>query len=211
MIRGKVSWDGPVLLVNELPVDVFQELKNAKKGATHVEKLVGVFPDEYKLDTTKCPKFTKHCLNVSNRFLEKCGDQPVFRQIRDNTPWGTQLKIADFWRNEMYSGSYNPLHQHSGLLSFIIYLEVPYTIEHQIQTESYLEPRKVKHGFTEFIDPFSHYTRFFPVSPAMEGTMLLFPAWVKHVVYPFKNCDKPRVTIAGNIMLDYGDEGEEHF
>jgi len=211
MIRGKISWDGPVILVHELPIDIFQELKNLKNGAARVDKLVGVFPDEYKLDTTQCPSFIEHCTNLSSMFLQTCGDQPVFKQIRDNVPPGSQIKISDIWKNEMYSGSYNPLHQHSGLLSFIIYLEVPYTIEQQIEIESYLDPRKVKNGFTEFIDPFTHYTKFFPVSPKMEGTMLLFPAWVKHVVYPFKNCSKPRITIAGNVILDHGDEGEEHF
>ncbi|QDH50613.1 hypothetical protein [Synechococcus phage S-B43] len=102
----------------------------------------------------------------------------------------------------MYPGDYNPLHDHAGLLSFIIYVDVPYTLQQQIDEEPDLKPTQIRHGFTEFIDPFLHYNRTFPVSSQMEGEMFLFPAWVKHVVYPFKNSAQPRVTIAGNIKFD---------
>ena len=34
-----------------------------------------------------------------------------------------------------------------------------------------------------------------------EGTMLFFPAMLKHQVYPFYNSDEDRISISGNISL----------
>ena len=51
------------------------------------------------------------------------------------------------------------------------------------------------------------------VEKGIEGQVILFPAWVNHVVYPFKGFSGiPRVSISGNIVLDYGIvDGAEHF
>jgi len=39
------------------------------------------------------------------------------------------------------------------------------------------------------------------MSPDMEGTMLFFPANLKHIVYPFYDCKEERISISGNISL----------
>ena len=43
------------------------------------------------------------------------------------------------------------------------------------------------------------------MSPKMEGTMLFFPANLKHIVYPFYDCKKERISISGNISLRLAD------
>ena len=35
-----------------------------------------------------------------------------------------------------------------------------------------------------------------------EGRIVLFPAQLQHVVYPFYNSNKIRMSIAGNILLN---------
>ena len=40
------------------------------------------------------------------------------------------------------------------------------------------------------------------LSPAYEGTMLLFPSELKHAVHPYYNCKEDRISISGNIALD---------
>ena len=42
----------------------------------------------------------------------------------------------------------------------------------------------------------------FQLSPDDEGRILFFPAWLQHMVYPFYECEKERVTISGNIALE---------
>ena len=41
-----------------------------------------------------------------------------------------------------------------------------------------------------------------PLSPEDEGRMLFFPAWLKHQVYPFYECEEERITISGNIVYN---------
>ena len=40
------------------------------------------------------------------------------------------------------------------------------------------------------------------MSSEWENSMLFFPAELRHQVYPFYNCDEPRITIAGNVGYD---------
>ena len=41
--------------------------------------------------------------------------------------------------------------------------------------------------------------RAYKLSKDYEGTMLFFPARLRHCVYPFYGTDKPRISIAGNL------------
>ena len=42
----------------------------------------------------------------------------------------------------------------------------------------------------------------YEMNPEVEGTILFFPAKLKHCVYPFYNCDEDRISISGNISLN---------
>ena len=39
----------------------------------------------------------------------------------------------------------------------------------------------------------------FKLSPKLEGTMLFFPATLRHCVHPFYETDEARISIAGNL------------
>ena len=51
----------------------------------------------------------------------------------------------------------------------------------------------------DILGQMSNYT--YEMNPEMEGTIVFFPAKLKHVVYPFYNCDEDRISISGNIQL----------
>lgn len=202
--NNNIEWVSPFILKNKLPFDVFDELSRASKGNLYVDKLVGLFPDQYQIDLKECPLFEKHALSVSDFFAEKCGKTPIFTEIRQNVPYGSSVYVKDLWVNEMYSGSYNKLHRHDGIMSFIIFIDVPYTHEDQVKEEQYIDdPQKVMNGCTEFLDPYTQSLYKLRVERGIEGNMFLFPSWIYHVVYPFKNVDKPRISMAGNISFDY--------
>ena len=42
----------------------------------------------------------------------------------------------------------------------------------------------------------------FYLEPKDEGTILFFPASLRHQVYPFYSSNKERISISGNIALD---------
>ena len=44
-----------------------------------------------------------------------------------------------------------------------------------------------------------------------EGVMLFFPARLEHCVHPFYTSDEPRITIAGNVVLDLNSQIPSNF
>ena len=54
----------------------------------------------------------------------------------------------------------------------------------------------------EYINILGHIKTFaYLLNSDYEGTMLFFPAALRHCVYPFYNTDEPRISISGNIAL----------
>ena len=39
------------------------------------------------------------------------------------------------------------------------------------------------------------------IDQTWEGVLMMFPAYLKHQVYPFQTCDEHRISIAGNIKI----------
>ena len=107
--------------------------------------------------------------------------------------------ITDLWCNFQKAGEFNPPHDHGGLLSFVIYLKVPKAIKEECKehekTKSSAGPGAVAF-FIGDSDRKNSVTNnsFFPE----EGDIFVFPAWLKHWVYPFKS-DVTRVSVSGNI------------
>ena len=126
----------------------------------------------------------------------------MIKRESDSTPTRKKLNLNELWINEQKSGEYNPLHIHGGLFSFVVYLQIPYTMSEQTKIDKNLSSEKVLNGATQFFDPYNHFDRKIIVDKSSEGLMVLFPAWVLHTVYPYKGKYKnPRVTISGNINL----------
>ena len=67
---------------------------------------------------------------------------------------------------------------------------------------SEISDQNIKAGIFEFeyIDPLGIIQNLgYKLSPALEGTMIFFPAKLRHCVYPFYKTDEPRISIAGNL------------
>ena len=119
------------------------------------------------------------------------------------------IRLEKFWANYQYKHEFNPPHNHSGLYAFVIWMKIPYTSEEQKKLK-FLDGVKdisKKAGEFEFL-----YTNLvgdiastipYPMNPELEGTIVLFPAQFMHCVYPFYNCDEPRISLSGNLMVSY--------
>ena len=113
-----------------------------------------------------------------------------------------QYIVSDLWCNFQRANEFNPPHNHGGLLSFVIYLKVPKDIKNEClrhqETKSSAGPGSISF-FMGDSDKKNSVTNnsFFPE----EGDMFIFPAWLKHWVFPFKSkCT--RVSVSGNVR-DY--------
>ena len=111
-------------------------------------------------------------------------------------PW----TLDDLWINFQQSGEYNPPHNHTGDMSFVIFLQVPKELvrEYEQTKDDHNSegPGVICFQYGERL-PFniSRYWRM-----PTEGMIIMFPAWVQHYVHSF-NSDVERITVSGNIRF----------
>ena len=110
--------------------------------------------------------------------------------------------LREWWVNYQYQNEFNPLHDHSGVYSFVIWLKIP--TNHAEQNVGNESNRKCKGSFsfqyTGILGDMRTY--WYNLSKEDEGTLLLFPSKLSHQVYPFYDCDEDRISVSGNIFLD---------
>lgn len=128
-------------------------------------------------------------------------------EILKNNP---KLKVISFkldpmWINFQQKYEYNPLHDHSGLFSFVIWVNIPYDLEKEMSVpgvHASNSPLATSFNFT-YTNVFGEIISLpFYAEKKYEGTILFFPSKLKHLVYPFLTSDDFRVTISGNIQLN---------
>tara|TARA_R100001510_G_C7567046_1_gene144941 strand:- start:76 stop:657 length:582 start_codon:yes stop_codon:yes gene_type:complete len=115
-----------------------------------------------------------------------------------------QLELTELWVNFQKKYEFNPVHDHAGLYSFVIWHKIPYLIE-----EEYKHFPETKEGWCKagnfsfiFINQMGRIvTNDLPVDKTWEGKIALFPARLHHVVYPFYSSNDYRVTISGNVAI----------
>lgn len=114
-----------------------------------------------------------------------------------------EFVLDKVWINFQKKYDFNPVHIHSGVFSFVIWLDIPFLLS---------EERKVFNGETktstsEFSFLYSDIlgriqTYNLNLEAPSEGTICLFPSHLPHVVYPFYTSEKNRISISGNIRVD---------
>lgn len=132
----------------------------------------------------------------------------------ENTPFEikrSQEGAFDVWVNYQKKHEYNPLHYHHGVLSFVIWLKIPYDINKESSLPMYQTKAATSPGIFKFVVPNPYIDESSPygysnliqksitVSSDMENTLILFPACLCHEVHPFFTSDELRISVAGNI------------
>ena len=108
----------------------------------------------------------------------------------DNIPLGLDFRGGP-WINYQRCGEFNPTHDHSGVISSVIFVDIPEEIDHENDVQKY---QCMSHGCLEFVYDNSKTVRVTPKT----GMILVFPADLRHQVYPFQS-DVERVTLSFNI------------
>ena len=148
---------------------------------------------------------------IQNKILELIQNHErkfqCFERIFNHMVSFANAPIYEFeriWVNVQRQGEFIPLHQHSGVYSFVIWLQIPYIINEQHNNDFNRILHKDRTSMFEFvhIDSFGKLqnTRL-PVDKTWEGKIAVFPAELHHQVYPFYNTDESRISISGNVRL----------
>ena len=114
------------------------------------------------------------------------------------------LIVKTAWVNFQAKHEFNPVHDHSGVFSFVIWLMIPYDIETEINCSPGVDGRTPSPGhfsffYTNSLGNICSYV--IPADSSMENTLLLFPAKLAHSVYPFYSSDDYRISVSGNIVF----------
>lgn len=113
--------------------------------------------------------------------------------------------IPSMWVNYQKQGEFNPVHSHTGVYSFVIWMKIPTDWEEQNNL-----PISANSGCPSSSSFVLYYSNTqggtesweYRLDPSWEGTMLLFPSTFRHAVYPFFNCEEDRISMSGNVLLN---------
>lgn len=118
-------------------------------------------------------------------------------------------KLGDYyldslWVNFQEKYEFNPIHDHNGVLSFVIWISIPYDLSKEL--EIFPNSNRRRTSLFEFVLPHhsnkSNITTVpIQVDKSYEGTMILFPSYSSHTVYPFYTSDDYRISVSGNFKF----------
>ena len=160
------------------------------------ESLAGQITKEYQITKS---------LPLLNPYLEEMGRayQKEWDYYPKENPNNNDLKVESVWVNMQKKLEVNPLHNHDGTLSFVAWLYVPFKLEDERNMENCKNSRTVELASTfQFvynttIGTIANCPMF--VESGWEGRIVMFPAKLLHMVYPFQTSDDYRISIAGNL------------
>jgi len=188
-----------ILPIDNVPKDVIDYLNNNVSDEHANSILAGHIKEEYSYKDW--PPFVENFI-LSNINSE----EPTLGQwlgknktLSKNVP----LYLKSLWVNFQKKHEFNPLHDHTGLFSFIIFLKIPYNLEDEDkffpQPAGDYSTSRLSFVLTDYLgDVFELKLN---VDKSFENKMIMFPSPLKHMVYPFYSTDEHRVTVSGNISL----------
>ena len=195
----------PQNVLDELKIQIDELQSDFSKGKKYNNDLAGEIEHEYKIS----PLFqTKQYIKDLSQLLE---NKSQF--IGKNYNPLPTLRLSDFWINFQKKHEYNPIHNHKGAYSFVIWYQIPYTFENELKYHH--TSQECHHGKFGFVSPSpfgeSHKMRFdmekvigtyfLDTDKSKEGYIAIFPSNLDHIVYPFYSSNDYRITVAGNIEI----------
>ena len=135
-----------------------------------------------------------------NKHMEAYGatNRPIMKE-------GQTLAVNSLWVNFQRQTEFNPMHDHAGVYSFVIWMQIPTSFEEQrklpITINSNASTQISNFSFT-YVDILGKMKSFaYNMEKEAEGYMVLFPSSLHHLVNPFYDNDGERISISGNISV----------
>ena len=99
---------------------------------------------------------------------------------------------------------YLPLHHHEGVLSWVLWVKIPYEIEEERKQDLDDKGESVTAclNFSYFDIAGNQRSLPVPVDKSQEGVLMMFPSKLLHQVNPFYKSEGERISISGNIRYE---------
>lgn len=202
---------GPSTFVSmsNLPKDVGKQFdtideeirrSNFTSAEKYNDKLVGHIKKEFEV-----PKHLQ-ANNIKSFLVWLAGctvsNDPSLKTLFDGieyVPVSELLNLDNMWINYMQKHEFNPVHNHTGLLSWVVWNKIPFNVEDEMK----VFPDTINNVTSTFSfvydAPVKHMS--IPVDKYMQNYICMFPSHLHHCVYPFYTSDDYRVSFSGNIFL----------
>ena len=200
---GILSTKLPTEMLNILTKEVEKIISsNFNSHSAYNQNLLGHMQHEYDLDNciNTVEPFVLYLANAYNKQYNWFNDSDA--NYENDRP--KQLKLTDLWVNIQKKHEFNPPHEHTGIMSFVIWIKIPYKLADE---EAYFPPvsgnanrtSKFSFHYSNLVGQHQHY--MIDVDKDHEGTIAMFPSKLNHSVNPFYTSDDYRISISGNIRL----------
>ena len=187
-----------------IPTNIYQALNqeivdihtNDKDIVKMNHSLAGQITKEYEITKSR---------QLLDPYLEEMGRayQKEWNYYPKENPNNNNLTVESVWVNMQKKLEVNPLHNHDGTLSFVAWLYVPFKLEDERNMENCKNSRTVELAstfqfvYTTALGTIANCPMF--VESGWEAKIIMFPAKLLHMVYPFQTSDDYRISIAGNL------------
>lgn len=194
-------------VAKKLEPDVFEKLKTEIKRVQET-------PEQYK------PMNKDLAGNIEKEYKLSCDlgflhDEvlTLLEEHEKQFAYGKTLKIfekdvpycwGDTWVNFQKKHEFNPVHDHTGVFSYVVWVDIPYlSADEKASAISVNSNHSVAGSFMFYY--VSNYGKIqtyeIPADKTYNGMIMLFPAALQHAVYPFSTSDDYRISVSGNIMF----------
>jgi hypothetical protein len=179
--------NAPEQVMSEIKEQVNGILSGTKPAMLFNKRLAGQIKGEFGLEFS----------DASKQLIEFLGAE----YIKKNKMVIEQpVKFQEAWMNLQVKHEYNPLHDHSGVLSWVIWVNIPYDLEEELKTfpdAKNQDASMFSFVYTNVLGEISTFN--LRIDKSWEGRMVIFPAKMKHMVAPFYTSDGIRISVAGNL------------
>ena len=179
-------------LIDDVPKNILKSL-NQKISEANIDvsnMLAGNISKEYDLLHAK-DLLESYLIELFHFYNESYNYTNLVDQVNQPVP----ITLNNLWVNFQEKGEFNPSHKHSGIMSFVIWLDIPYDIKEESKDAGTFE-----FVYTDILGNTIPYK--IPVDKNFNGKIIMFPNRLMHSVYPYFSTEKQRITIAGNLALD---------
>ena len=200
IIEGKLS--------DEIIKNLWQEIEEAKrKPESTKSSLAGNITESLILNSSSenLSLFTQKILPKYVDLYVKSFEGALVKFISPRKK-GYEFILDKLWVNFQTKHEFNPIHDHKGALSFVIWMKIP--TSHKEQKEiSFVKGSNAQNCVSNFCFVYTDIignvkTLGYGMEQSIEGTMVMFPSRLNHQVYPFFKSEDERVSISGNIGLE---------
>jgi len=164
------------------------------KLAGQIEKEIGYTEESRE----KLIPFLSPYLGVYDQMFQKYQGK-----MYDSKP---EYALTALWCNFQRQYEFNPPHDHGGVYSFVIWMQIPTSYAEQRKLPVCAESNADNHisnfafSYTNTLGKVSTFA--YNMEKEAEGYMVMFPSQMLHQVFPFYENDGERISISGNINIE---------